>query len=133
MVDVKRFTMLLHVQVFFYRKLASFSLFSFPNPIRHHFSSSWSTKIGDLGPRFTLISLLNFTILTLFNLNKLLIVMEIKIKNRSIKINKSLLIFLLNFTKQINRSQNNILTLFNLNKILIVMEIKIKNHSIKIN
>ena len=28
-------------------------------------------------PRFTLISLLNFTILTLFNLNKMLIVMEI--------------------------------------------------------
>jgi len=52
-----------------------------------------------LCPKFNLTSLLNFTILTLFNLIKMLIVMEIKI-------NKSLLIFLLNFTKQILLQKN---------------------------
>ena len=50
---------------------------------------------------------------------------------REIKINKSILIFVLNFSKQINKHSYSyllnftILTLFNLNKILMVMEIKI--------
>jgi len=51
---------------------------------------------GKFCPRFNLTSLLNFTVLTLFNLIKILTLIV-----REIKINKSLLIFLLNFTKQI--------------------------------
>ena len=50
------------------------------NPIKYYFRA-YFFEIRDRSyftPKFTLISLLNFTIITLFNLNKMLIVMEIK-------------------------------------------------------
>jgi len=50
------------------------------DPIQSYFRS-YFFEIRDRSyftPKYTLISLLNFTIITLFNLNKMLIVMEIK-------------------------------------------------------